>query len=208
MRGLRFLADQYYHIYNRGVEKRAIFLDRHDYFRFLYSLQEMNREGWVYNIGAKLQLKGLQAEANDSAMLVRIVCYCLMPNHFHLILRSCTEDGLPKFMHKIGTGYTNYFNKRYERTGALFQGTYKAKHIENDSYLLQLSRYLHLNPTDLEDKLGDKLSFARGYHWSSYRAYLKLKHRDIVRLDREIITSQFSDLAGYGNFVESGSIGA
>jgi putative transposase len=203
VRRFKFFANQFYHIYNRGVEKRVVFLDRQDYFRFICSIQDMNRQSGVYNIGTDLQSKGDKEGANDSVVFVRIVCYCLMPNHFHLILKSCIDGGPSKFMHKIGTGYTHYFNKRYARTGVLFQGTYKAKHVEDESYLLQLSRYIHLNPTDLQEISQEKISFARSYSWSSYRSYIEPKYRGIVELDKTVIENRFLNPLAYGDFVES-----
>lgn len=201
MRGLKFFANEYYHIYNRGVEKRDIFLDQSDYLRFLFALQKMNKEGRVYNFcrGVKYLPEEPLSNPVSSHPLVRILCYCLMPNHYHLVLRSFINDGAAKFMHKIGTSYTNYFNRKYQHSGVLFQGTFRAKHIEDESYLLQLSRYVHLNPGDLEKHL----LFIRNYPWSSYRMYLDPKHRGIVELDKTIIDQQFSTSNSYTDFVES-----
>src|SRR5690606_36166474 len=83
--------------------------------------------------------------------LVEIGAYCLMPNHFHILLKSKEDDGISKFMNKLGTSYSMYFNRRYERTGILFQGRYKAKHVESDEYLKYLFSYSHLNPIKIID---------------------------------------------------------
>ena len=137
MRKIKLITGECYHVYNRGVEKRSVFLDNFDHRRFLISLEELNQEGPLLNfrrlIGARLQ-----SSNDEKNKLVDIICYCLMPNHFHLIMKQLIDKGIPKFMHKIGTSYTNYFNKKYSRSGVLFQGAYKIKYIDGDAYLLHL----------------------------------------------------------------------
>ncbi|MCR4279238.1 MAG: transposase, partial [Candidatus Zambryskibacteria bacterium] len=112
--------------------------------------------------------------------LVEIGAYCLMPNHFHLLLRECGEGGISLFMQKLSTAYTMYFNKKYERTGALFQGRFKAEHLYNDNYLKYIFSYIHLNPISLldknwkEHKLKDKSKankYLDSYSFSSYLDY-------------------------------------
>jgi len=137
----------YYHIFNRGNRKQDIFLEDVDYLKYLEKLREYKKK---HNIS--------------------IICYCLMPNHFHLLLRQDADIPIYKFMHGLHTSYSMYFNLKYKKVGHLFQGKHKQKEIDKDEYLLQLSSYIHLNPvvSDLVDKLED-------YQWSSYLDYIGLR---------------------------------
>ena len=126
------------------MDKRNIFEDSDDLFRFLFILKEFNSLepiGGLYKLEATLR-RGL---ASPKACLVNIISYCLNQNHYHFILEPLVEDGVQKFMHRIGTGYTMYFNEKYKRSGALFQGSYKSIHIDTNEYLLHLSVYINLN---------------------------------------------------------------
>ena len=147
-----FVVDEWYHCYNRGVDKRKIFEDVRDYERFLLGLFVGNSEIPVHI--SNLKSSRLQEALNDDSLergdpLVEIGAYCLMPNHFHLLIRETTEGGIAKFMQKLCTGYTMYFNTKYERTGALLSGTFKSKHVSDDRYLKHLVSYIHLNPAEL-----------------------------------------------------------
>lgn len=164
MRKTPLVTDSYYHVYNRGVDKRKIFLDDTYYYRFIHGLFRFNRDD----------------RGSTSERSVDIICFCLMPNHFHLILKQIRENGITKFMQKIGTGYTMYFNQRCQRTGSLFEGRFKTILIEEDEYLIHLSRYIHLNPIDLvepdwkEEGIKDRRKadkFLEQYKWSSYLDY-------------------------------------
>ena len=170
----RFVSEGIYHVYNRGVEKRIVFQDEQDYAVFLHLLKyylspiDPNQthpllEFQNYSITKPKPMANLEKE-------VDLVAYCLMPNHFHLLLIQHSEDGVIKLMSKISTTYAMYFNKRYKRVGYLFQGPYKAVSVTEDSYLLHLSRYIHLNP----EKLTGGTPF--NYPYSSYKYYLGEKH--------------------------------
>lgn len=129
----QYVENGYYHLYNRGVEKRNIFLDDQDYSVFLGYIKQY--------LGPH--------EGSDPKSLVDdidLIAFCLMPNHFHFLAKQKTIDGITKFMRAICTNYVMYFNKKYERVGTLFQGKYKGVLLDNDTYLLHLSRYIHLNP--------------------------------------------------------------
>jgi putative transposase len=143
MRKLTFANEQYYHIYNRGTDKRPIFLDLNDLNRFLTSIVAFNSVepiGSIFEYSLQKKVFG-----NSIPKLVDIIAYCLNPNHFHLILKQLIDKGIEKFMHRLSLGYTNYFNEKNKRSGVLFQGRYKAKHIETNEYLLHLSAYINLN---------------------------------------------------------------
>jgi len=144
MRRQIFAIDQYYHIFNRGVEKRDIFMDRFDAKRFIESMHEFNsleNIGSLYAIKFDPQKKTLE----NSTQLVSIIAYCLNPNHYHLILQPKIENGISMYMKKLGGGYSRYFNERYKRAGSLFAGSFKAVHIENNERLLHVSAYVNLN---------------------------------------------------------------
>ncbi len=120
-----FANSYIYHIYNRGVEKRKVFLDDQDYFRFIHDLYEFNDENPVLNVNYRLQHRqskymGVQLPyiKNERKLLVDILVWCLMPNHYHLILRQRRDNGIVLFMQKLGSGYTNYFNLKYKRVGS------------------------------------------------------------------------------------------
>ncbi|MBL8121587.1 transposase [Candidatus Saccharibacteria bacterium] len=135
-----FAENEYYHVYNRGVEKRIIFVDEQDYTVFLGLLKK-------YLLG-KQTSKTDRHRINRIDNEVQLLAYCLMPNHFHLLLHQTSIDGVNKLMRKLATGYVMYFNNRYMRVGGLFQGPYKASRINADAYLHHISRYIHLNPDD------------------------------------------------------------
>jgi len=133
-----FEGDQFCHVYNRGVEKRDIFLDDQDFTVFLGLLKK-------YLTGEKTDKHNRRAFTHLGED-VSLLAYCLMPNHFHLLLHQNTKDGTTKLMRRLSTGYVMYFNNRYNRVGGLFQSRYKASVIDKDEYLHHVSRYIHLNP--------------------------------------------------------------
>lgn len=182
-----FVTNSFYHIYNRGVEKRDVFLNKAEYFRFIHNLFEFNDEAPASNIYYKSpSLKSYEVQPRKNReLLVEIITYCLMPNHFHLLLRQRAEDGIVRFMQKLGTGYTMYFNQKHERVGSLFQGRFRAVLIEKEAHLLYLPHYIHLNPLDMympswrDRRIMDPqkvLDFLASYRWSSYPDYTGKKN--------------------------------
>ena len=187
------------------MEKRSVFLDNFDHRRFLISLEELNQEGPLSNFG-RLNGAELQSSNDEKNKLVDIICYCLMPNHFHLIMKQLIDNGIPKFMHKIGTSYTNYFNKKYSRSGVLFQGAYKIKYIDGDAYLLHLSRYIHLNPLEMMNSSksrGKDWEALVSYPWSSLPGYLYPHKKGIIKLETNIVRSQFQGIDQYRDFLQN-----
>ncbi|MEK7071441.1 MAG: transposase [Patescibacteria group bacterium] len=190
-RNIQFAQGEIYHIYNRGTEKRNVFLSRNDYRRFLCLL-------YICNASLPVDLKSQGStlydlrQINRGKKLIDIVSYCLMPNHFHLLMTETAEGGISKFMQKLVTAYTMYFNKRHERTGALFQGKFKAKRASaNDNYLKYLVAYVHLNPVKLVEpnwkKEGIKnkkqiKTFLKEYNYSSYVDFLQHKNDRIEKI--------------------------
>ena len=143
-----YAADCYYHVYNRGVEKREIFLDEQDYSMFLHLLKlYLSPKELEEPLTRRDLVRARLAQSVGDE--VKLVAFCLMPNHFHLLLKQSTKTGMIKLMRKLSTTYAMYFNDRYNRVGTLFQGPYKAIAIDTEPYLLHLSRYIHLNPIEL-----------------------------------------------------------
>ncbi len=143
-----FSINEFYHSYNRGTDKRIIFNSPSDYQRFIVLLYLCN--GKVPIIFREL-LEDDFFTLDRGETLVDIGAYCLMPNHFHLLVREKIDGGISAFMKKILTAYSMYFNKKYNRTGSLFEGTFKARHASNDTQLKYLFSYIHLNPAKLVD---------------------------------------------------------
>jgi putative transposase len=155
-----FAPSEHYHVYNRGVEKRVIFLDDNDYAVFLGLLKK-------YLTGDKHNTENRHIFENLNGQ-VRLLAYCLMPNHFHLLLYQTTQDGVTKLMRRVITGYVMYFNNRYQRVGSLFQGRYKASRINADDYLHHISRYIHLNPDNYTEWPYSSLPYYLGKKESSW----------------------------------------
>jgi putative transposase len=144
----RLAYGEYFHIYNRGADKRLIFKDESDYERFVELLFLANSSDAVNIRNIRRDYSNV-FDCDRGDLLVHIGAYCLMPNHFHILLTPSIDQGVEKFMMKLGTGYSMYFNKRYERKGTLYQGTYKSRHADSDMYLKYLFSYIHLNPVKL-----------------------------------------------------------
>ena len=190
MRKIQFVNGEYYHIYNRGIEKMPIFRDEKDYLKFKRGLKDFNNTSYYEERAAMVReygFKELSSFLEKAERVVEIVAYCLIPNHFHLILKQLMTGGIPKFLHKIGTSFTNFINKKYDRSGSLFQGPYKAIHIDNNDYLLWLSGYVNGN-AEIHG-----IAEAEKYQWSSYGSFLGVKEDELIT-DKEIILRQFSEL--------------
>ncbi len=203
MKKPRFVEGEIYHIYNRGVEKRKVFLDKQDYLRFIHDLFELNDEEAVINTSYYLNSQLLRTphsvlvpkERKVRKLLVEILIFTLMPNHFHLLLKQKPTEGIERFMRSLGTKYVQYFNKRYERVGPLFQDTYKAVLVETDNQLLHLSRYIHLQGILLGS-------------YSSYADYLGkrktewLQPEEILSFFKTAQRTSLKDIVSYESFVE------
>jgi len=179
-RVIKLVPEEFYHIYNRGTDKRIIFLDQADYTRFIELLYLSNSE-YLVNVRDIKRLVKSVFDFDRGNQLVSIGAYCLMPNHFHLLLTPVVENGISIFMGKLGTSYSMYFNRRYVRTGSLFQGTFKAQYANTDEYLKYLYSYIHLNPVKLidptwkEEGIKDAVKayeFALAYKYSSLPDYV------------------------------------
>ncbi len=182
-----YIPNGYYHIYNRGVEKRIIFIDEQDYSVFLSYLktyllpkntseiQKQLSEAKDYMERARLIRK---LRLNNFYEDIRLLAYCLMPNHFHFLIKQASLDGIDRFMNSLNTRYVMYFNKKYERVGPLYQGVYKAVVVESDAQLLHLSSYIHRNLLKLRSSYskGEALLTAINSQSSSFPEYLRLRN--------------------------------
>lgn len=199
MRKHPFANGELYHIYNRGVEKRAIALDLYDQKRFFQSLDQFNTLNPIGSIYEKQFLKKqLGSRTPKSQKLVHFIAYCLNPNHYHFILEQIVEKGIEKFMQRFGTGYTNYFNAKYKRNGPLFQGNFKSIHVDSNEYLLHLSAYVNLNN---RVHALDSSSSKRLKSKTSWGEYITDNSTNFCKKD--IILQQFRNIHEYKHFAES-----
>ncbi|MFH0804077.1 MAG: transposase [Candidatus Zambryskibacteria bacterium] len=183
-----FAPDSYYHVFNRGNAKMDIFLDQEDYKFFLWRLKEnlfpskaeKNRRAPSANLPKERYVRKLLPPNSFS-----LVCYCLMPNHFHLLIRQNSKIKISELMLRVCGSYAKYFNKKYDRVGSLFQDQFKATLINKNNYLLWLSTYIHKNPQKggLVNKLED-------WKWSSYLDYIDQSREDFC--DKKIILDQLN----------------
>ncbi len=194
VRKVKFSVGEYYHLYNRGNSKQKIFHDQEDYNRFAALLYACNREENIKadDLGKKEDFFHLD---QSDACIVAIGAYCLMPNHFHLLINEIIDNGITRFMRKLCTAYVMYYNKKYKRTGGLFEGKFKSEYLLSDRYLKYIFSYIHLNPVKLiEPKWRDigvknihgVKRYLNSYKYSSYCDYLgeNRKHNSILNIDR------------------------
>lgn len=180
IRKIKFVSGEYYHLYNRGNSKQKIFLDQEDYMHFVGLLYACNHKGNL-KIG-NLKKGQTLFDLEHDGFMVSIGAYCLMPNHFHILITQVGDENISNFMQKISTAYSMYFNKKYKRSGSLFEGKFKAQHLDTDRYLKYIFSYIHLNPVKLiqgdwkEVGLKNKrevFKYLNTYTFSSYLDFLK-----------------------------------
>ena len=202
-----FSNDEYYHIYSRGVDRRKIFLDKEDEERFLRLLYLTNSSKSV-RFTAFNGLSYSLIERGEP--LTAIGAYCLMPNHFHLLLRETDEHGISSFMGKLLTSYSMYFNKKYDRTGGLFESTFRAEHVDNDNYLKYLFAYIHLNPIKLIDSewkekgiINKKRAkeYLDAYECSSYSEYTGKSREESLILSAKEFPEYFENVHDFSDFI-------
>ncbi len=191
----QYEENAYFHIYNRGVEKREIFLDDEDYIMFLALLKRHLSRG---------KETGSRNRVYESyAGRVELLAYCLMPNRYHLLFYLNNDiKAISELMRKIAGSYTSYFNRKYNRVGYLFQGTYKASKVDNDPYLLHITRFIHRNPKDyykwpyssLQYYIGDWKSdwvvadrVYKLYEWGAYESFLN-EYQPSPELEEELFS--------------------
>ena len=196
MRKETFENGEYYHIYNRGVDKRIITLDKFDSDRFIQGLIAFNTQdgiGSIRDIELQRERGTLTIEKEDP--LVKIIAYCLNPNHFHLILKQLKANGISLFLHSEAGGYAKYFNRRHCRTGALFEGKFKSKWIEDVEELKYKSVYVNLN--NRVHKLADSSNAVVRSSWNEFKAGVGkiCKQEDVLKA--------FNSIDDYIDYAES-----
>ena len=160
MRILKIVPGEYYHIFNRATIKQVIFHDFGDYARFLFLILYLQAPIKILHIGRLVkdftkccgQSSALTTGYEEEVMkkrMIELVAFCLMPNHFHLIIKGLEEGGIATYMHRVLTAYAKYYNTKYNKSGHVFQGPYRAVHIKDDRQLLYLSTYIHRNPSEI-----------------------------------------------------------
>lgn len=207
-RKFRFSVDEYYHIYNRGTDKRVVFIDEEDHQRFVDLMFLCNsRRNIIFRdipIG-----EAYVFERGDT--LVDIGAYCLMQNHFHLLVREKMDKGVSTFMQKLLTSYSMYFNTKYKRSGGLFEGPFRATYVNNDEYLKYLFAYIHLNPVKIIDPMWKENGIADltkakqylgQYIYSSYHDYMGNKRKEGTILNKDVFPGYFSDFTEFEEFVD------
>ena len=191
-------GNEFYHVYNRGVDKREIFDDQYDIDRFYQSMVEFNSVEPIGSIFENSFRKESpkQARLQTKERLVEFIAYCLNPNHYHFILEQLVDNGISIFMQRLG-GYTMYFNEKNKRSGSLFQGRYKAKHIASNDYLLHLSAYVSLN-NEVHQLGGSTSKFDIKSSWNEY---IDPKNNENF-CKKNIILDQFKSAGEYKIFVK------
>lgn len=216
MREIDFVNGEYYHLYNRGTDKREIFLDEEDFEHFIQSLHLFNDALFVtprtpFQKVAALSLS--QFFDFDRHPYVDYVSYILIPNHYHLLVRQIRSGGISKLMHKLDMGYSHYLNHQLDRSGTLYEGTFKAIHVDKESYLQHLPLYMHLNGLDLggfnwrDGEVSDwdtAMAFLDSYRWSSHHAYMG-RQQVFPLVKEEIIRGLYKDQEDYVSHLKSWS---
>jgi putative transposase len=187
-RPVPLVAGEYYHLYNRGNNRQRIFFDHENYLFFLRRVRECL-------VGNEPPAVAPHSEPPGFPQFSTIVAYCLMPNHYHLLVRP-TDDDFSRHMQSFSISYTRAINKRYDRVGTLFQGRYRALRVDGNDGLLHLSRYIHSNPVE-----AGLVKRAQDWEFSSYREYAGLRQGTLP--SPEVVLSQFPNRDAYRRFVEA-----
>ncbi len=207
MRKISFAPNEYFHIYNRGTDKRKIFSHPRDYQRFMESLYLFNS---TKRIVLRLVSKKERFSYDREDTIIDIGAYCLMPNHFHLLVRSKNDKDVSSFMQKLQTAYAMYYNKKYKRSGVLFQGSFKAQHVIKDEYLKYLFSYIHLNPIKIIDpkwkerginNLSRAKIFLDSYKYSSYMDYANSRLESKI-LNKKVFPKYFLLKKDFKQFID------
>ncbi|HBH71665.1 MAG: transpanse [Parcubacteria group bacterium GW2011_GWC1_42_11] len=211
------IEGEYYHVYNRGNSKQNIFLDNEDRDRFVKLLYLCNSERGV-NFRDDIVDKAIDVwDFNRERAIVSIGAWVLMPNHFHIYVTSKSlpedrprgdESTITEFMRKLSTGYSSYFNKKYNRTGSLFEGRFKATHVSGDIHAKYLFSYIHLNPVKLIDakwkdngikNIPHAVKYLEGYQWSSYKDHAGVNRNENLIISLQDFPEYFASKAAVKN---------
>ncbi len=200
-RKIPLVTDEIYHVYNRGINKQPTFTTKKEYQRAILAIEFYRVSSPPIRLSKFLELeqdkqKEITKITNQAEKLVDIICFCLMPNHFHFLLKQKMEDGISKFIGNFQNSYTRYHNTRNERDGSLFLDQFKAKRIETDEQFIHVSRYIHLNPyTNFIVRTVGELE---KYPWSSFSNYLT---GNDGFLEPNLVLDMFGSREKYKHFV-------
>lgn len=200
---------EYYHLYNRGAFKTTVFKDSRDYARFLFyilyaqspiSHKHIDRAVEKFSSQEGFAVSVEQTADTISNRLVELASFCIMPNHFHLIVKEVAEGGIAQYLQRIGVGYTKYFHAKYNFTGSIFEARYRSKHIPDNNYLLYLSAYIHRNPRELKQWKDKEFQ----YPWSSLQDFTEANRWGGLLLS-DSIADQFdaTSNSNYKDFVKT-----
>ncbi len=207
MRITVFAPGEYYHLCGRGSEGKNIFEDSRDYARFLFLLlylqspTPINNIGWYthrYDVHGDFGINEKTTQKIIRDRYIELTAFCLMPNHFHILIKNLEDSVASVYMHRVLTAYSKYFNAKYKKKGHLFQGPFVSVHTKKNEQLLHLSAYIHKNPKSLSPEAG----YYDEYAWSSCSDYLRFNRWDKL-LDTSIIQKQFSSQSAYKHFLET-----
>jgi putative transposase len=202
-RKVQFAPNEYYHLVNRGVGKKVLFKDKRDYSRFLFLILHLQYADTPRNISRHItyfvqhQVFNINTEVLGNR-LVELTAFTLMPNHFHLVVRELGDSNVSDYMQRVLNAYAKYFNTKYKVTGHLFEGPFRAVHVEDNDQLLYVSAYVHRNPIEI----ANWKSRAHKYPWSSYQDYIGHNRWGGI-LQRDIILDQFESPSEYKNYIET-----
>ena len=213
MREIEFGNGEFYHVYNRGVEHRPIFINQQDYRQFYETMFLFNNKDYTNPSGKTEKNAQMLAVSGVSDVFrdrfVRIVAFCLLRNHFHFFLEQLVDGGVSKFKHKLEMRYGKRFNKLYNRSGVLLEGPFEAKHLDNEAYFSHIIRYIHLNALDEHfsqwregkiDNWEEAMAILNEYPWSSHSVYLQ-KGQFLPVVDEDFVKNLFPDVHEYINFL-------
>ncbi len=187
---------EFFHLLNRGVDKRKVFLNEADYVRFMHDCYVFNDKE---NVGPNHRFKEFESTYKRKPLVI-LHAFCLMPNHYHLLVSEVQEGGMSLFMRKLNMGYAKYFNEKYNRSGVLWQSTFKKIHIKRDAHFMYIPYYIHLNPLDMNFPLWrtgkvknakQALAYLHTYRWSSFMDYNGMKNMPSL-----ITTKYVGDMLG------------
>jgi len=202
VRSVPFVSGEIYHVFNRGINKQTIFKTNKDFFRALETLKYYPYKDPPLRYSQFLNLpKDIKSDVMKKLLskdkLIEVISYCLMPNHFHFLLRQIKANGVQDLVRKFEISYTRFFNTKYSGIGPILQGQFKAVRIEDENQLLHVSRYIHLNP--YSSYLISKLEDIEDYRWSSLPEYLTKKAGHFC--SRDLLLSHFKNEMKYKEFI-------
>ncbi|OGH38501.1 MAG: hypothetical protein A2905_02040 [Candidatus Levybacteria bacterium RIFCSPLOWO2_01_FULL_36_10] len=199
-----FADGEFYHIFNRTINKETIFSRSSECNRFLLSLfyyQHLNlpaKLSYFLSFGFDKRLEVIK-NLEEIQKRIEIICFCLMPNHYHLLLKQLAKDGISSYVRLFQNSFTRFFNTKNTRSGYLFEGQFKAVRVEDNNQLLHLNRYIHLNP--YSSFVVKHLEELEDYPYSSFAKYLGKKQNNLIACHKEIVLSQFPDIKSYKRFI-------